>query len=133
MQYQLMIVDDDPILVMILEKLIENHHLHSNPLSFDNGISALDYLKKHYSSDETFVIFLDINMPEMTGWKFIDSIAGFTHSSRVLIVVLTSSIGREDMEKAAKNQYVVDYLTKPIISESLVEIFDKIEGKLNSG
>ena len=87
-------------------------------------------LKKAASliKDENYTIFLDINMPEMNGWEFLNEIKSFVSPQNTTIYLLTSSINKLDKEKATHFPIINQYLSKPICKEILKKI--KEENKL---
>lgn len=70
---EVIIVDDDQIVVFIQKKMISNHEIASNPICFNNADAALNYLNdQQLQNKKEFLIFLDINMPGMNGWDFLN-------------------------------------------------------------
>lgn len=124
-RYTLM-VDDDEILIFILDKLINITEFATSPLAFENGKTALDFMREHYTENDSFVIFLDINMPVMNGWEFLDAIIPFTKPENTFVYILTSSIDKSDREKAAGYKHVRRYLTKPFDQEILISLKKEI-------
>jgi CheY-like chemotaxis protein len=66
-------------------------------------------------------LFLDINMPTMTGWEFLDEFKELPETIRkkFIIYVLSSSVDSKDLEKASENELVKNYIQKPLRKESL--------------
>lgn len=108
------IVDDDPIAIMILKKLIAKSNFHSAPLSFENGKLALEYFESAYSSEDQYVVFLDINMPVMNGWEFLKAIDAFAASDNTVVYLVTSSTDEADRNQAQRYPLVAEFLSKPI-------------------
>lgn len=121
----ILIVDDDPVSVLILKKNLELIHVKEEIMSFSNGKEASLYLKNQYSEEEKYFIFLDINMPQMNGWEFLNEIDPFAKKTNTYIFMLTSSVNKIDMDKAAQYLLIEKYLTKPISKDTLKEIIDK--------
>ncbi|OGS62518.1 MAG: hypothetical protein A2X07_10035 [Flavobacteria bacterium GWF1_32_7] len=128
MKKQVFIIDDDPISIMILKKNLELVEVAQKITTFSNGKDALNHLKKEYKTEENYTIFLDINMPEMNGWEFLNEIKSFVTPQNTTIYLLTSSINKLDKEKATKFPIINQYLSKPICKEILKNI--KEENKL---
>ena len=122
MKFDVMIVDDDTIAVFIHRNVIQKSHFHDTPLSFINGKEALDYILQHDAGDHTYCILLDINMPEMNGWQFLDAINQQTLAAKLLVVMVTSSVDAADKEKAGTYPQVIRYLEKPVSILSLEEL-----------
>lgn len=95
--------------------------------SFLNGKIAIDRLESVLNSNYTDafpgVIFLDINMPVMNGWEFLDSIEqrGFKQRIDARIYIVSSSIDKSDFEKAKTYSNVADYLVKPLSKTDFVK------------
>jgi CheY-like chemotaxis protein len=128
MKKQVFIIDDDPISIVILKKNLELVEVTQKITTFSNGKDALNHLKKEYKADENYTIFLDINMPEMNGWEFLNEIKSFVSPQNTTIYLLTSSINKLDKEKATQFPIINQYLSKPICKEILKNI--KEENKL---
>lgn len=128
MKKQVFIIDDDPISIVILKKNLELVEVTQKITTFSNGKDALNHLKKEYKTDENYTIFLDINMPEMNGWEFLNEIKSFITPQNTTIYLLTSSINKLDKERASQFPIINQYLSKPICKEILKNI--KEENKL---
>lgn len=98
-----------------------------------DGRHALDYMLK--SADQNLadefprpnLIFLDINMPRVDGFEFLEEYNKFADDikSEIVIIMLTTSLNPYDIEKAMKYQVIRDYKNKPLTTEMLLEIVDK--------
>ncbi|WP_299182423.1 response regulator [uncultured Aquimarina sp.] len=114
------IIDDDNMYINLVSKIIELKKLSENVIVFKNGKDALDFfitsIDDHTNNRIPQVIFLDLNMPIMDGWEFLqefDKIKDKIEESIDLYVV-SSSIDSRDINKAKSIDLVSDYLTKPI-------------------
>lgn len=128
MKKHIFIIDDDQISIIILKKNLELIAVSQEIVTFSNGKDALNHLEKEYLKKEQYVIFLDINMPEMNGWEFLNKVEHLITSQNTSIYLLTSSINKADMEKAKQFSIIKQYLSKPINKDILKEI--KAENKL---
>lgn len=98
-----------------------------------DGRFALDYIlnavnpENHAAYPKPDIIFLDINMPRMSGFDFLDEYVQLdeTFTSDILIIMLTTSLNPYDMERAMKYKVVKDYRNKPLTPEMLQEIREK--------
>lgn len=122
MNPEVLIVDDDRIFVTIQQRMVVMSGLHHSPRVFVNGREALDFLGTSVGEDSFFLVLLDINMPEMDGWEFLDAISGTFSTDRVRVVVVSSSINVADKEKAKRYRHVISYLEKPIKPENLTAL-----------
>jgi len=101
------LVDDQPITNFITRKLLEVEGITSKIKEFTNPLIALEELE----IDQDPFIFLDLNMPEMTGWEFLDNLKSSNRFPK--IVILTSSTSELDVLKAKDYPCVIDYIIKP--------------------
>lgn len=120
------LVDDDKVFTFITTKIIMETHLVEKVKVFENGLDILNFLKENAPNLEVLpeVILLDLNMPIMDGWQFLERYAKFAPEidKKIKIYVLSSSIFLEDIERAKASTLVSDYITKPINKEKLIEI-----------
>ncbi|MDO8994191.1 MAG: response regulator, partial [Daejeonella sp.] len=110
------------IFLIIQKRMVVMSGLHDSPLVFINGREALDFIQASADEDRSFLILLDINMPVMNGWEFLDTISGTFSIDRVRVVVVSSSVNVVDKEKANQYRHVISYLEKPIKPESLTAL-----------
>ena len=120
------IVDDDRIYIFGLTKLIEMNSFCQELQVFKNGKEALDSFLKDIEEGNELpeIILLDINMPVMDGWEFLDEYAKVKHKikNKVKIYMVSSSVNLSDLDKAKSYEDVVDYVIKPIKSADLQKI-----------
>ncbi|MDX2188944.1 MAG: response regulator [Bacteroidota bacterium] len=129
-----MLIDDNEIDNLINQKMIESVGLADNIFVHSGAKSALEYLKnieKIKDSTDKFLpklIFLDIDMPLMDGFQFIDEFEKLNDSTKNFckIVLLTSSLDPKDISKSKKNAFVLKYLNKPLTQENLSKISEGI-------
>jgi CheY-like chemotaxis protein len=115
-------VDDDPITLMLCKKVITRTAFSNEINTVQNGEEALHYfntIKETNSNIQTKIpqlIFLDLNMPVMGGWEFLDTFNSESYSkfNDIKVVVLSSTIDPEDLEKGNTYPMVFDFLSKPI-------------------
>ncbi len=124
------VVDDDRIYVYGLTKMMHLHNICKNLLVFNNGEEAIKYITPVINLNEELpdVILLDLNMPVLDGWGFLDEFIKLKPkiTKNITIYILTSSIDPADIERAKHYTEVSDFLIKPIKLEDLVV-------KLNAG
>ncbi|AVR44950.1 response regulator [Christiangramia fulva] len=126
------IIDDDKIYVNLVKKIIEIKKLSENLLIYKNGKEALDYFTNimENATDENKlpdIIFLDLNMPVMDGWEFLNEFIKVKNNlnKKITLYVVSSSIDPRDLERAKSFNLVTDYLIKPIELKKFEKIFDR--------
>lgn len=125
------IIDDDNIYVNLIKKIIETKALCENLIVFNDGKQSIDYfeallqnLDKERIPD---IIFLDLNMPVMDGWQFLERFTKIKNKfgKVITLYIVSSSIYPEDINRAKSLETVEDYLIKPIIISDLAKLFGK--------
>ena len=121
------LIDDSEIFNFMHAKAMEKAGFAQKVRVFDNATSALEILKQlPVSHPENFpdVIFLDISMPEMDGWEFLDSIVDLSTTvlTNCRIYILTSSIDENDVAHSKQYDMVSDFISKPLTPERLQAI-----------
>lgn len=122
MDRELLIVDDDEMMLFLHERIIKKCKFKTPSYSFRNGKEVLDYILGEREKRKKYLILLDINMPVMNGWEFLDALNKEGSKSRVFVVIISSSLDIEDLEKSQQYSQVIDYLEKPIKSELLLTL-----------
>ncbi len=121
-----LLVEDDPITIMVCDRIITMSSFSDKVVSCENGKYAIDYLKDLSSRHEAIpeIIFLDINMPVMNGWDFLEELENIKPYLANLprIYILSSTVDPEDYKKAKTFATVVDFISKPLSKEMLEEI-----------
>lgn len=125
-QKSIWVVDDDPIYQIIMKKIIGKSGLFSDVHSFSNGKEAISSLKEIIAQNGSFpdIILLDIEMPVLDGWGFMDEILILKPQiqAEIKIYISSSSIAIEDKERAKNNPVILGYMSKPISLNDLVKI-----------
>lgn len=120
------IIDDDEIYTFLLKKTLKKIDLCNQVHSYVNGLDGIDNLKKIIENHEVLpdIILLDINMPLLDGWEFLNEFQKIKDKidKNIAIYVVSSSISVIDIDKAKNHPEVVDFLTKPIEPDTLVRI-----------
>lgn len=115
------VIEDDPITQYLMQQLFSFHPAIQSVLYFENGALALESLKKDITPD---LIFLDLNMPIMDGWEFLDAIQHHEVFSSIPIYIMTSSINMNDETRSANYASVQGYHTKPFNEEVIQLIIE---------
>ena len=120
------IVDDDGIFQFTTKVKIEKLQLASSIQIFNDGDEVFKYLQEAEQDQWPDVILLDINMPIVDGWDFLELYRGLPDDlhEHISIFMLSSSINPVDVDKAKENKFVKEYVTKPIKDEVLISILN---------
>ena len=128
-------VDDDPITLMLCKMVIAKSSFATEIITAQNGEEALNYFDdlklnnlgaeiKKYPS----LVFLDLNMPVMDGWEFLDHFSKEEYATafkNTKIIVLSSTIDPNDIQKSKTYPMVFDFLSKPITKEIIEHLKER--------
>ncbi|WP_343707997.1 response regulator [Flavobacterium sp.] len=131
---QILCIDDDPITLMLCKKVVSKSSFSHEVVTAQNGEEALHHFNVlKYTNDKAKkrpeLIFLDLNMPIMGGWEFLDHFTSpdYREFNMVPVIVLSSTIDPEDLAKAKKYPIIIDFLSKPITQPMLEYLKKKID------
>lgn len=122
MSLNVLIVDDDPVFVMIHKLKVKMSSISDNPQTYFNGKTAYDAILGGKEKEDTYLIFLDINMPIMDGWELLNAIEESGTSNKVYVVMVTSSVDKRDREQAKKYSQVIGFYEKALNVDTCKEI-----------
>ena len=124
------IIDDDQVYQLVMRRTIEQSGVIGSVLQFFDGEEALNYFKEKQDAPEGLpnLILLDINMPFMDGWQFLDEFIKipFKGDYQRTIFIISSSSTSEDINKAKEYSVVSGYHVKPITKDKFEEILQSI-------
>ncbi len=124
----ILLIDDDEPTNYLNELIIQEAGVSHSVISVQSAKQGLEILRGegHIQLCNPDLIFLDINMPAMNGWEFIDHYKQMNRlQSSKVIVMLTSSINRDDELRASTINEIADYMNKPLSEVVLEELIDK--------
>ncbi|MDY0090534.1 MAG: response regulator [Flavobacteriaceae bacterium] len=127
MKKNVLIIDNDPIYRSLIQKLILKSNFSEKIFTANDGNESLNYLLKNQNNPGELpdVILLDIEMPVMNGWDFMDIYQSIKNSvaKKITVFLVSSSISPEDRQKALDYEDISGFYSKPITTEILSEIF----------
>lgn len=118
------IIDDDQLSVKLVSLLINKNEFCQEIKTFYDAQSALDEIAKNIHKNDNLpdVILLDLNMPVIDGWQFLDEFILLPLQKEIAIFIVTSSIDPVDIEMANEYKAVKTYIMKPITASKLKSI-----------
>jgi len=124
----LLVIDDDDINIFIIKKIVEKTGYDINMVAKTNGQLAIDHLTTILENDAIFphLILIDINMPVLNGWEFLEAYDELNVKQRVDMYMLSSSVYENDIEKAKTYKKVKGFISKPLSINRLIELFDNL-------
>lgn len=125
MNFDLLIVDDDPQFQLLHKKLAEITEFHSDPDCVSSGLDAIEYIKlKREESNRNLLIFLDIYMEGIDGWGVLDYLESLNLPQRFKVILVSSSVNSDDKKRAIKYHSVIEYIEKPLMADYLIMLKD---------
>jgi CheY-like chemotaxis protein len=124
---KVLLVDDDDATNFLAELAFKNLHIANEIEMASDGLVAYEWIRQNNCPD---IIFLDIRMPRMDGFDFLDNITRTDVCKQAKIVMLTSSSRAEDKAKAFTYNGVIEYLEKPLTEETIKRIADRFFERL---
>lgn len=122
---RVILVDDNQIDNIIHQKIILSTQFAKEVTIFDSAGLALNFLKQvEFNANHPLVIFLDLRMPEIDGYEFLDELRNLQHFSttQLKIYVLSSSLDPLDRKKIEKNPFAETFISKPLTAHILKQL-----------
>ena len=121
---KVLIIDDDEISNYISQKLIEQSNVAETIISYDSAKEALKYLEDCFNTNSEIpdLILLDINMPLMNGWDFLECLKekAAIKKNKTSVYILSSSLYSKDFDTASKFNLVSGYVVKPLSKQKIL-------------
>lgn len=120
------IIDDDKIFVFVFKKILQKIGVFNEVKNIQNGYEALTILKNMDENNESFpdLIFLDLNMPIIDGWQFLDEIELLPFKDKLNIYIISSTIDSSEIEKSKNYESVLSFISKPVINLELCQLLE---------
>lgn len=124
------LIDDDDTFVFLTKKVIEQTNLVEQIKVFGNGRDAINFLKENSGNPDLLpeIILLDLNMPIMDGWQFLEDYILLKPKigKKITIYIISSSISPHDIERAKGINAVSDFIIKPVTKEKFIALLSKL-------
>lgn len=123
------LIDDDKLAIYLTEQLLRAEGFSNTICTFQSARKALDKLLLRARENQMpQVVFLDLNMPEMNGWQFLDALAPYEDElhGNCAIYILTSSLALSDLEKSKEYELVAGLIHKPLDSGEIRAIQSRL-------
>lgn len=127
-------INDNDITLFILKRTLSKSNFAENIIAKKDGLEALHYCKQLINTDEyergnyPKLIFLDLHMPVMDGWEFLERYANeiWPYFKDTKVVITSQSIDSKDCIRAKKHPFVVEFLKQPITIECLIKLRESL-------
>ncbi|MEZ5018501.1 MAG: response regulator [Flavipsychrobacter sp.] len=118
-----LLIDDDQSTNFINKMLITRANCSHKIVTQNTGLHAIEFIKSNIEADcdKPILIMLDLNMPIMNGWEFLEEYEqlGLFHQKDIRLIVLTTSINPDDIERAKNTNLVHSFINKPLTAQKL--------------
>lgn len=122
---EILIVDDDAMIRLLHKRQVEKANSGYPVTLCKHGQEAADYLRANAKEGVSYLVLLDLNMPVMNGWEFLEECERHFGHLALHIVVVTSSINRMDELRAREYEQVCGFCTKPLNAQRWRELLGK--------
>lgn len=123
------LIDDDPNTLYLHRYFLNAFSFFENLLEFQNANEAIDELVRDISGDKNLIL-LDLNMPAMSGWEFVDKVSAILSPTQIettTIVIVSSSCNPRDMTRAEAHPYIYSFIEKPFLIKDIEDLIENLE------
>lgn len=123
---KIFIVDDDAIYRLIVLIMLKRFDPSLNIEQCENGKKGLEVLESHKASGDTIIVILDINMPILEGWGFLNELEknNFYAIKKLIIYMVSSSTDDDDIVKSKNFKFIKHFFHKPLSEQNIKLILD---------
>jgi CheY-like chemotaxis protein len=123
------IIDDDKIYHVLTRRIIESSNVADKILEFYDGQEALVYMLENQNSPENLpdLIFLDIQMPFVDGWQFLDQYVNLEMPKPITVYIVSSSISSLDHDKSRQYKVIKNFLIKPFNRDKVLDVLNEFK------
>lgn len=115
-----LLIDDDPVYTLLAEKLLKSVKFSNAYVTFDNGKDAIEGYKNMVELGKIpDTILLDLNMPVMDGWQFLDELIKLNLPIPSRIYIVSSTIDNRDLKKVEQYECIKELISKPLTPEKV--------------
>jgi CheY-like chemotaxis protein len=122
----LCVIDDDEIYTFTIKRIIKAADITEKTLFFENGQAALDFFTANKNNPTVLpeLVLLDLNMPVLDGWQFLERFVTLVPhlDKKITVYIVSSSIDEADYRRAAAIEQVSDFMVKPVSVQQLKEL-----------
>ncbi|MGV3540458.1 MAG: response regulator [Rufibacter sp.] len=124
---KVLLIDDDEITLLLGEMVMEQNGFAREVIKLQDGKEGVDFyrlLQETAPQSAPELIFLDLNMPIMTGWEFLEEFSSNYMAAfpRTKVVIVSSSIDPRDFARSTQYDFVVDFINKPFTDEAITSL-----------
>lgn len=125
---KVLIIDDDAGVLFLHKIILKEAGIYGNLITFDQAENALEFIFPLDTNGSKFLIFLDLNMPKVNGWDFLDRLGEKIKYADIKVIIATSSLSNIEREKSKEYVAVIDFWEKPMEETQVSALKRKLGG-----
>lgn len=122
----ILLIDDDDVDAMGVKRALNKLKISNPIIRAKDGVQAIEMLEQSNTISGAYLILLDINMPRMNGFEFLDYLRGHPTLSGSVVFVLTTSDDDQD-KMAAYQQHVAGYIVKKKVEDGFMQLIEMLD------